>query len=332
MLNGAFDSSVVVFVVLKLLYDGGVELKALSLSYMLTCVVAIFVGLLFFIPQQNIFNEWVDTNLVTESRDTGEMKIIATDSSTTSFRGGDSCEAISLKENLIISDDADESNTNRDGLWKVISFRLYISHLIYFSTIHLQLVYFVGCLEGHLEHRTRNNKNSVSHHVNSFGYMQLCGILTTPLIGVLFDRDMFLNGYVQLDERNESHRQSQKLKQCIAPLAVTIALSLTLSLLGLFNSMVFELPRYALYTIVRGFLYATYGAFIGVAFPANHFATLTGLGKFCGSLWSLLIYPLCQMTMELYNGNPFHADVILMVLVSFSILHPINVWWKTKNT
>ena len=59
--------------------------------------------------------------------------------------------------------------------------------------------------------------------------------------------------------------------------------------LGLFNSMLFELPIYALYTIVRGFLYASYGAFIGVAFPANHFATLIGLGKFCGALWSLLL-------------------------------------------
>lgn len=196
--------------------------------------------------------------LQTENTDNDETRNITKDCSTSSYGVAESTGTIALNGKSVVGKSDETTSTKKEcGLLKLMTSRLYVLHLVYLCTISLQLVYFVGSLEGQLVHLSRNNENTVSDHVNMFGYIQMGVLFVTPLIGILFDRDILFNTskYVQLEEKIENEKR--KLKQCIAPLAVTIGLSLALCFLGLFKSMVYELPKYIVYMVVRGFLYAS---------------------------------------------------------------------------
>merc|ERR1711931_112934 len=117
-----------------------------------------------------------------------------------------------------------------------------------------------------------------------FGYMQLGGLLVTPLVGILFDRDTFTKRtpqqQIHFDNLTPEEKRHKKLKQCIAPIAINITLSIALCVMGLFENLALHIPQYILYTIVRGTLYSSHAAYVSAAFPGKHFGTLLGLGLF----------------------------------------------------
>ena len=110
-----------------------------------------------------------------------------------------------------------------------------------------------------------------------------------------------------------------------------VILSVLLCVLGLFeDGTKLEVPQYVLYTVVRGFLYAYHSAYIGVAFPSQHFATLLGVGFLCQGVIALTNYGLFELTTSVFGGSFFYTNVVLLVLVTCSFLHPLNVWIKVK--
>merc|ERR1712142_1371928 len=220
------------------------------------------------------------------------------------------------------------------SVWTSILSLIYIFHLVYLCTIHLKLVYFVGSLADQLVRITGNDDDIVSWHMDVFGYMQLGGLLVTPLVGMLFDRDTFTKRtpqqQIDFDNLTEEEKRHKKLKQCIAPIAINITLSIALCVMGLFENLALHIPQYILYTIVRGTLYSSHAAYVSAAFPGKHFGTLLGLGLFSASIAALLNYALFEFTVGVFRGNSLYSNVILLFMVSSAVLHPVNMWRKAR--
>ncbi|XP_065683027.1 equilibrative nucleobase transporter 1 isoform X2 [Hydra vulgaris] len=171
--------------------------------------------------------------------------------------------------------------------------------------------------------------NQVSIYTNLFGYIQLGGILVTPIVGFLFHQSEN-----KVDEKSpflqHSNKRISEIRSCIKPIVVTIVLTLILCMLSLFSDLSLEIPCYVLYTIVRAFLYANNAAFIGVAFPASQYGTLFGLNVFVSSIFGFFQYALFKLTKNTLNGNPFWVNTILLILVTICLVHPLYLFCYCK--
>jgi len=214
----------------------------------------------------------------------------------------------------------------KDSVLRSIFSSLYLAELIFLATFQLKLWYFVGSLPDNLGRLSHNNKATVSHYISVFGYIQFGGILVTPVIGVVFDRDSFFGLSKGKPILTPEEKRLKKLKQCIAPFAITIMLCIIFSILALFEDLRFQIPQYVLYTTVRGFVYANHGSYMAVAFPPNQFGTLYGLGIFIAGCVGLFEYALFELTNGPLQGDPYYTNVILLILVLFSNLHTLNLW------
>ena len=362
ILNGVLDSSAVVFVVMKLMYDAGSDFHAVALGYFCVCVVIVGMSLLVFIPSGVKFREWMVRGESPEVRGenprvTGENGQVCgeivhrspdgidnlstvwseneTDSEPVDNRKDDQMYDIT-EENAVthrrfsLPPSATNTNVTTKGVLSYIGSRLYIFHLIYLCTISLYHIHFIGSLADRLTQVTNNNEDMASSFIDTFGYISLGGLLVTPLLGILFDRDTFFSSNREAPNIDVERRNILKLKQSIAPITVTILLALLMSVLGLFEDIALQIPQYILFTVVRGFLYASHSSFIAVAFPTQHFATLLGFGFLCSGVFVLLNYGLFELTMRVFGGKFFFTNVVLLVLMFCSFVHPLNVWYQVK--
>ena len=61
----------------------------------------------------------------------------------------------------------------------------------------------------------------VSEYVDIFGYVQFGGILVTPVIGLVFDKDRLTGKDKEIMMMSAQAQRIKKLSDCIAPFAVT---------------------------------------------------------------------------------------------------------------
>ena len=331
ILNGALDSSTIVFLVFKLLYEEGINLQDISITYCILCLIVILGVLIFVMPRHELVLSWMeanteDANVIKDGK--GYQDITGDVGRDESSEQLESTPFLHTERSDQHMDKCTENEKEEgkwrevDGIFHYIFSSLYLFHLLFFCTIHLKLVCFVGSLEDYLNFYSDHNKEFVSSYINLFGFIQIGGIIVTPLIGLLFDRDIFLKDN---DKMTDVEKNVMKRKQSILPLFITSALAIVLSTLALFDAITLQIPQYFLYTVVRGFLYACHGAYVAAMFPMQHFGTLLGLGFFAAATVAFLHYPLSEVRNIVFQGNPFCTNVILLVLVLTSAVHSVNV-------
>jgi len=365
ILHGAFDSSAVVLLIFKVMYESGVDFRVISISYGSFCLILIVVGTLVLTPPKDVLFSWIeDEKLI--GYDTLQDSIAGPDfavNSVSSYRAKKkrsiaaksknySSISTATKDNLF--DSADDSDSEyhvqdpekqdgvstpllsmsternismfpKDSVLQSVFSSLYLFELIFLATFQLKLWYFVGSLPDNLGRLSHNNKETVSDYISIFGYIQFGGIFITPLIGMVFDRDNLFGCNKKMKMTSEEKRL-RKLKQCIAPFTITIMLMMVLAALGLVEDIKYQIPQYILYTTVRGFVYANHGSYMAVAFPANQFGTLYGLGIFLAGCVGLFEYALFELTSGPFHGEPYYTNVILLIGVIFANLHSFNLW------
>ncbi|XP_033126537.1 solute carrier family 43 member 3-like [Anneissia japonica] len=77
----------------------------------------------------------------------------------------------------------------------------------------------------------------------------------------------------------------------------------------------------------RAFLFSILVAFLTMAFPAKYFGCVYGTCRIIAACIALLQYPLFQMVQELFDENPFYADLLLLFLNLCSLAQPIYVYY-----
>ncbi|XP_047142769.1 equilibrative nucleobase transporter 1 isoform X4 [Hydra vulgaris] len=163
-----------------------------------------------------------------------------------------------------INNSIESDSCNQGTIFESIFSFMYILQLMVSTVIQLKLWYYVGTMHDNITKLTFKDQAQVSIYTNLFGYIQLGGILVTPIVGFLFHQSEN-----KVDEKSpflqHSNKRISEIRSCIKPIVVTIVLTLILCMLSLFSDLSLEIPCYVLYTIVRAFLYANNAAFIGVA-------------------------------------------------------------------
>ncbi|XP_047136032.1 large neutral amino acids transporter small subunit 4 isoform X2 [Hydra vulgaris] len=406
-LNGGFDSSAVVFLIFKLIYDTGVKFSTILYIYSGLSLLLITFVTVFLVPSQIKLKKWsieeehyyktsindcivpkktiyaskinsafertgsnvsissshqvpscqqvplsqlvpLSQQVPTSLQMTSSQEILSSQH-TPSSQQIPLCQQISLSQQLPSSqqtvynfsvektenltlDVSTLSSANGSilidtqnippSVFRSIFSPLYMIELICLLSINLKLQCYIGSLQLNLERLTQNNLLEVSKYINIFGYLQFCGIVITPFIGLTFRR---LKNSEKQSLKKEEILVSD-LRSSIAPYCVLNFLGMIFCLFDLINSMKLQIPSYILCAIVRGFLYANHTTFIGIAFPSSQFGTLFGFSLLLAGIFALLQYALFHLTNHALGGKPFWSNFILLLLVSLGNAYPLYVW------
>eukprot|EP00794_Sanderia_malayensis_P014361 gene14361-15857_t len=310
VLQGAFDSSAIVLLLFKLVYDSGISLRDISLFYTSLIFVMTLISLIFLTPRYSDLLEQAAINEPSIKR------------KKPTSQSSDS-----------IDDDLGFSNSIivpvcliPETLWSSICSPQYLLELCYLCIIQLRLWFFIGSLNELLNIVHPSDAASVNSCITYFGYIQFFGIAIGPMVGYMFDRNVFKCKVVIDDD--ELHLQCksrakiclEKIHQSILPFFITNFLCVIFSVLVLTNWKPGLIISFILHVVTRGFLYASHASFIGIAFRPEKFGTLFGLGVFAAALFGLLEYPFYKLSHAYLHNDPFWVRFLVLIDCTFHYL------------
>ncbi|NXA02797.1 S43A3 protein, partial [Nesospiza acunhae] len=182
---------------------------------------------------------------------------------------------------------------------------LFAWHVAWLSVMQLRHYLFIGTLNPQLEHLAHGDHALVSTYTNAFAFTQLCGVLCAPWNGLILDRHKRGKG-----PRPEGVLAAlADLRSAVLSLVVTVALCLLFSVLAAVPVLPAQFGTFVLQVISRSFLYGGNAAFLAIAFPPQHFGKLYGLAMALSALVALLQYPCVALVQGPLQGDPFYVSV-----------------------
>ncbi|NXI20041.1 S43A3 protein, partial [Irena cyanogastra] len=287
--NGAFDSSSAIFLIVKVLYEHGLSLRAMFL-FLAACSAWHLLRTLFLMPRTRI------PYPLPPDYDYGY--------------GGVACALRGSGERGAGSHPAgSESCGDAPG----IPFRacacswLFAWHVAWLSVMQLRHYLFIGTLNPQLEHLARGDHALVSTYTNAFAFTQLCGVLCAPWNGLILDRHK--RGKGPRPDGNWILAGLADLRSAVLSLVVTVAQCLLFSVFAAVPVLPVQFGTFVLQVISRSFLYGGNAAFLAIAFPPQHFGKLYGLAMALSALVALLQYPCVALVQGPLQGDPFYVSV-----------------------
>ncbi|XP_055015105.1 equilibrative nucleobase transporter 1-like isoform X2 [Boleophthalmus pectinirostris] len=306
--TGAFGSSSLLFLVIKLLYEAGVPLYS-SFLFLSACSAFLVFRTLFLLPLKRI------PYPVPEHYTYG---IICCNSNTVMLGQNEA----NNNSHMTLSETSADDNTclNELSFCQCVRSSFFFWHLLWLSVIQLRHYLFIGTLNPMLQRLSEHDQSVVSQYSNAFAVTQLCGVLCAPWNGLIMDR-------------YRAKLKSAGLGECEADLrAAMLSLTLTSLFCVLFSVCamipVLQLQYFTFFLQVlnRAFYTGSDAAFIHVIFPSCHFGKLYGLIKGLSALLSLLQYPCFILVEDILNGDPLYVNIGLTVLVLVIFIHPVSVY------
>ncbi|KAF1582069.1 UNVERIFIED_CONTAM: Solute carrier family 43 member 3, partial [Eudyptes pachyrhynchus] len=145
----------------------------------------------------------------------------------------------------------------------------------------------------------------VCTYTNAFAFTQLCGVLCAPWNGLILDRH----------KRGETPRPQgalgalADLRASVLSLAVTVTQCVLFSVCAAVPILPVQFATFVLQVLSRSFLYGGNAAFLAIAFPPQHFGKLYGLAMALSALVALLQYPCVTLVRGPLHGDPFYVSV-----------------------
>ncbi|XP_070775463.1 equilibrative nucleobase transporter 1-like [Enoplosus armatus] len=324
--NGAFDSSSVVFLIIKVLYEQGVSLRSsfLVLSF---CSIIHLLRTFLLMPRTHIpypLPQYYTYGLKCGKANTYNVEQFE--------RMRDGAMAVSQessgRDNV---PPVPEDGTEAQHSGKVPSFRscvlswFFLWHLLWLSIMQLRHYLFIGTLNPMLNRLANNNPNLVSQYTNAFAMTQLCGVLCAPWNGLIMDRH---KGKPLAPGETE---QEADLRSSSLSLFLTSLQCLLFSVCASVPFLPLQYLTFALQVLNRSFLYGGNAAFISIAFPACHFGKLYGLVMSMSAVVSLLQYPCFALVKGTLGGDPFFVDIALTLLTLLVFIHPLYVFTHCRK-
>ncbi|NXH95891.1 S43A3 protein, partial [Pachycephala philippinensis] len=303
--NGAFDSSSSIFLIVKLLYEHGLSLRAMFL-FLAACSAWHLLRTLFLMPRTHIpyplppDYDYGYGGLAAPCRGCGER--------------GDCvlpCGQRVLSPGWTQGDPGAPAGCSGDP--PGTPFRacacswLFAWHVAWLSVMQLRHYLFIGTLNPQLEHLARGDHGLVSTYTNAFAFTQLCGVLCAPWNGLILDRHK--RGKGPRPEGNCALAALADLRSAVLSLVVTVAQCLLFSVFAAVPVLPVQFGTFVLQVISRSFLYGGNAAFLAIAFPPQHFGKLYGLAMALSALVALLQYPCVALVQGPLQGDPFYVSV-----------------------
>uniref|UniRef100_M4A5Q1 Solute carrier family 43 member 3b n=1 Tax=Xiphophorus maculatus TaxID=8083 RepID=M4A5Q1_XIPMA len=289
--NGAFDSSSALFLIVKLLHEIGVSLRAAFL-FLSACSVIHILRTFFLLPRNLIPYPLPDRYTY------GFISFCCF----TGFNNFVSLFALSEK-------------TFRECLLS----RFFLWHLLWLSVMQLRHYLFIGTLNPMLQRLTGGQPSLVSQYTNAFAITQLCGVLCAPWNGLIMDR------------HKGKPRAAADLRATVLSLFLTALQCVLFSLCASTPYLPLQYLTFILQVLNRSFLYGGNAAFISVAFPSCHFGKLYGLVMALSAVFSLLQYPCFALVKGPLGGDPLYVNVGLTLLSVLAFIHPVFVYMHCRN-
>ncbi|ELR59702.1 Solute carrier family 43 member 3 [Bos mutus] len=306
MYNGAFDSSSAVFLIIKLLYEQGVTIKA-SFLFISVCSAWHVGRTLLLMPRGHIpYPLPANYRYGLCSRDSPpeEDKKVA------------ESEKLELQSKEFLSPKKETPGQQQapGSFWSHTFSRRFAWHVVWLSVIQLWHYLFIGTLNSLLNNLASRDSALVSTYTNAFAVTQFFGVLCAPWNGLLMDR--------------LKHKYQEEAKRTGEPCApeVQILLDFCICVSFLLKIMVPKI-LYIILNIhtVRSFLYGCNAAFLTLAFPSEHFGKLFGLVMALSAVVSLLQFPLFTLIKGPLQNDPLYVNLMLVLLTLLTFIHPFLV-------
>ncbi|NWV31918.1 S43A3 protein, partial [Grantiella picta] len=280
--NGAFDSSSAVFLIVKLLYEHGLSLRAMFL-FLAACSAWHLLRTLFLMPRTRI------------------PYPLPPD-----YDYGGGC-GLGVCLSMLRPDTRAGGDPPETPFRACACSWLFAWHVAWLSVMQLRHYLFIGTLNPQLEHLARGDHALVSTYTNAFAFTQLCGVLCAPWNGLILDRHK--RGKAPRPEGNWALAALADLRSAVLSLVVTVAQCLLFSVFAAVPILPVQFGTFVLQVISRSFLYGGNAAFLAIAFPPQHFGKLYGLAMALSALVALLQYPCVALVQGPFQGDPFYVSV-----------------------
>ncbi|XP_074529428.1 solute carrier family 43 member 3b [Halichoeres trimaculatus] len=307
--NGAFDSSSALFLVIKLLHEAGISLKA-SFIFLSACGVVHLLRTFFLLPRK--FIPYPLPDHYTYGITCGVSK---------------SSELRTTNGNARRTIEEQPVNTVKQekSFRECFLSRFFLWHLLWLSVMQLRHYLFIGTLNPMLQRLTAGEPSLVSQYINAFAITQLCGVLCAPWNGIIMDRHKG-----KPLAAGESEREAD-LRASVLSLFLTALQCLLFSICASTPYLPLQYITFVLQVLNRSFLYGGNAAFISVAFPSCHFGKLYGLVMALSAVFSVLQYPCFALVKGALGGDPLYVNIGLTVLSLLAFIHPLSVYLHCRS-
>uniref|UniRef100_A0A3Q2PKA2 Solute carrier family 43 member 3 n=1 Tax=Fundulus heteroclitus TaxID=8078 RepID=A0A3Q2PKA2_FUNHE len=304
--NGAFDSSSALFLIIKLLHESGVSLRAAFL-FLSACSVIHILRTFFLLPRNFIPYPLPHR-----------------------YGYGISCGALeAVKSEVTANEDSLHSSAvpfkQERTFRECLLSRFFIFHLLWLSVMQFRHYLFIGTLNPTLQRLTEGDSSLVSQYSNAFAFTQLCAVLCAPWNGLIMDRHR-----AKPRAPGETEHEAD-LRASVLSLFLTALQCVLFSVCASTPYLPLQYLTFVLQVVNRSFLYGGIAAFISVAFPSLHFGKLYGLAMSLAASFSLLQYPCFALINGALGGDPLYVNIGLTLLNLLAFIHPLSVYLHCRK-
>uniref|UniRef100_UPI00398F33EF equilibrative nucleobase transporter 1-like n=1 Tax=Pristiophorus japonicus TaxID=55135 RepID=UPI00398F33EF len=324
--NGAFSTSSGVFLLVKVLYEAGFSLRPMflfisclsCLHILRTCLLLPRTHIPYPLPEEYSYGIQVQRpesgNLVTEAIPVfgffriSEKKIRRSKSRHpwAEFRAEGNEEEIPSFRSCIFS-------------------KLFLTHMLWLSIMQLRLNLFIGTLNPMLSLLASGDSRQVSRFTNAFAFTLLCGIFCAPWNGLIMDR------HKRPPSDSTVSQRLADMKSAVLSLTITVTQSILFSISAAIPVLKVQYLTFILQLVNSSFLYGSHTAFTAITFPPRHFGKVYGLLLALAAIVNLLQYPCFILVKGPLHGDPLYLNIGLIVLVTLTYVHPINVYLHCRR-
>ncbi|CAB4029143.1 Hypothetical predicted protein, partial [Paramuricea clavata] len=241
---GGIDSSSAVLLICKLLYEAGVSLQSMIISYFLLAIIST-VTFTFILPPFTITSE-----AITESGNAKERSAKPRIAHELSPLCQSEVKNEKEEDDEVKDIDAESSEERAPGLMSQMLTAEYILSVLYMSVCSLRLWFYVGDLNSYLEFMSDYDKDTVSKYTNWFGIIQCTGFFFAPIIGFVMDWRLKKKGNEKTDHG------------FVAGYLLTAFVALILNILVLVPSLSVQYVSFLVEVVFRAFNYSVFPAFL----------------------------------------------------------------------
>ncbi|KAL4232430.1 hypothetical protein ACF0H5_007123 [Mactra antiquata] len=301
LLSGAFDTSSVVMLIVKLVYQNGFSRQNIFIIIAILHVL-VLVSTFGFLPKDYILRPGDNRDIQCEAHDEEEV-----------------CHAYDKN-----NEDTGEEQAASDvpSLRSCLLDPKFITHVIWICLLSLRFHYFIGTLDQYLT-RILPHQDQVSYFLDVCMYTMMGGMLSSFLSGFVYDWQKAMC-------KDAESRTYRDVMPAVLPLVITSTLSLLLSILVLIPVTELLYVSFIVMTVYRSFLFSLAAAFLSAIFPSQYFGMLYGAFEVCFGIFGSLQFAFYTWT-EAYIEAQQHANVVLLCLVLLSYIHPLYLWFLSWN-
>ncbi|XP_029951044.1 solute carrier family 43 member 3-like [Salarias fasciatus] len=329
--NGAFDSSALVFLIVKLLHERGVPLHSLFLSLAFNGVFLVLRTFLLMprghipypLPEKYTYGvKCSGCNRGTEGGKNEKKDEEQEDERKHKKEGNEEAGISSLH---LLQNPTNKPKGQEAAFQSCVLSWLFLWHLVWVVIIIFCHYIFFSTLNPTLTRLADNDKTLVSHYTNAFAFTQLCSLLFAPINGLIMDRHKH-----RTLAPGESKREADLRLSCLALFLTSLQCFL---FCVCFTCPVLPLQylTFILQVVCSGFFYGGHQAFVSIAFPMPHFGKISGVAMSVSAVALFLQFPILHFIQQQLHGDSLYVKVGVTLVSLLTFIHPLHVYLHSRK-